>query len=193
MYKTLLILFTLFSTVLGFKEINPDTLARWLKGNASSDFILIDLRETNELTTIIGSENCGAYNFPYRSKVFDNIVEILPKDTLIILYCANGNRSKQAALELDTQFSNIYSLIGGMNSWKGPTLPGNQMKSPDLFPEVICMPIAVLPPKKCKSSPETHSLTGRRINLQGKVCSTVSPGMLITTNKRIIIVKPKNK
>ncbi len=193
MYKTLLILFTLFSTVLGFKEINPDTLARWLKGNASSDFILIDLRETNELTTIIGSENCGAYNFPYRSKVFDNIVEILPKDTLIILYCANGNRSKQAALELDTQFSNIYSLIGGMNSWKGPTLPGNQIKSSDLFPEVICVSVAVLTPKRGNSSPLKNTLTDKRINLQGKVCNTAVSGMLITANKRTILLSPKNK
>lgn len=193
MLKTLLILFTLFSLVSGFQEISPDTLTQWLKGNAPSDFILIDIRETSEIVTIIGSENCGAYNFPYRSKVFDKIVETLPKDTMIILYCASGNRSKQAAEELDMKFPNIFSLSGGMNSWKGPTFPVDQIKPSDLFPEVFCVTVAVLPPKKYKSSSAAHSLTDRRINLQGKVCNTVSSGMLITSGKRIILVRPKNK
>ncbi|NLL13522.1 MAG: rhodanese-like domain-containing protein [Fibrobacter sp.] len=193
MFKILLILFTLFSIGSGFQEISPDTLSLWLKGNAPPDFILIDLRENNEINTIIGSENCGAYNFPYRSKVFDKIVETLPKDTMIILYCASGNRSKQAVEELDMEFSNIFSLAGGMNSWRGPTLPGNKIKSSDLFPEVICTPVAVLSPKKVKSSPIKNSLADKRINLLGKMCSAVSPGMLITINKRIILLKPKNK
>lgn len=193
MYRILLVVFTLFSMSSGFQEISPDTLAQWLKGNVPYNFILIDLRETLEIKTIIGSENCGAYNFPFRTKVFDKIVETLPKDTMIILYCANGIRSKEAAEELDLEFSNIFSLSGGINSWVGPTLAGNQIKSPDLFPEVICAPVAVLPSKKIKSS-VMHSLTDKGIiNLQGKVCNTVSPGMHITTNKRIILVRSKNK
>lgn len=193
MFKILLIPFTLFSICSGFQELSPDTLSQWLKGNAPFDFILIDLRETSELTTIIGSENCGAYNFPYSSKVFDKIVQTLPKDTMIILYCASGNRSKQAAKELDNEFSNILSLTGGMNSWRGPTLPRNQIKSSDLFPEVICVPVAVLTPKKGKSSPVKNTLADKRINLQGKACNTVSSGMLITNNKRTILLRPKNK
>jgi hypothetical protein len=80
-----------------------------------------------------------------------------------------------------------------MNSWRGPTLPGNKIKSSDLFPEVICTPVAVLSPKKVKSSPIKNSLADKRINLLGKMCSAVSPGMLITINKRIILLKPKNK
>ncbi len=193
MFKILLISFTLFSICSGFQEISPDTLSQWLKGKALSDFILIDLRETNEITTIIGSENCGAYNFPYRSNVFEKIVKTLPKDTIIILYCASGNRSKQAAQELDNEFSNIFSLAGGMNSWKGPTLPGNQIKSSDLFPEVICVSVAVLTPKRGNSSPLKNTLTDKRINLQGKVCNTAVSGMLITANKRTILLSPKNK
>lgn len=192
MYRKLLVIFTLFSISSGFQEISPDTLVQWLMGNAPSDFILIDLREKNELTTIIGSGNCGAYNFPYKSKVFEKIVEKLPKDTMIILYCARGNRSKEAAEEFDSEFSNILSLTGGMESWKGPTLPGDKIKSSDLFPEVNCVPVTVLLPKKLKSSPVKNSLTDKRINLQGKVCNAVSSGMHINTNKRIIFFSSKN-
>ncbi len=193
MVRTMLIVFSLVTIGSGFQEISSDTLAQWLKGSASSDFILIDLREPLELTTIIGSENCGAYNFPFRTMVFDKAVETFPKDTMIILYCANGTRSKKAASELDLEFSNIYSLIGGINSWKGPTVSGNQIKSPELFPEVMCEPVAVLQPEKCKSSPVTHSMTDKKINLQGRVCKKVSSGMHITTNKRMILIRSKNK
>lgn len=195
LFKILLVLFSLFSISFSFQEISSDSLSQWLKGNTSTDFILIDLRETNELNTIIGSENCGAYNFPFRSGVFEEVVEMLPRDTAIVLYCASGNRSAQAASELESEgFSNILSLRSGINSWNGPTLPGNQIKTPDLFPEVICTaPVSTLPMNIFKTPSIKPSLAKKEINLLGKVCSSVVPGMLIKAKNRFIILKLKKK
>lgn len=197
LFKILLVLFSLFSISFSFQEISSDSLSQWLQGNTSTDFILIDIRETNELNTIIGSENCGAYNFPYRSGVFDEVVERLPRDTLIVIYCASGNRSGQAASELESDgFSNILSLRGGMYSWNGPTLPGNQIKAPELFPEVICKPpVKTLPMNSFKAPSQKLSPSNkiREINLQGKVCSSVAPGMIIKTDSRFIILKSQKK
>ena len=45
----------------------------------------------------------------------------IDKDTVIILYCASGTRSAQAAKTLvDLGYTNIYSLDGGLINWGKP-------------------------------------------------------------------------
>ena len=60
----------------------------------------------------------GAINVPV-----DNISFLdgsVSKDTVIILYCASGMRSSNAAKALvDLGFTNVYNLDGGLINWSG--------------------------------------------------------------------------
>lgn len=73
--------------------------------------VIIDVREEDEYNS---GHIKDAINIP-----LDNISKIeYDKDTKIILYCASGIRSTEAAKELsDLGYTNIYNLDGGLLNW----------------------------------------------------------------------------
>ena len=73
--------------------------------------IVIDVRTSQEFAS---GYIDGAINIPV-----DNIESIeYDKDTVIIVYCASGMRSANAAKTLiDLGYTNVYNLDGGLINW----------------------------------------------------------------------------
>ena len=78
--------------------------------------ILLDIRERHE--TNLGRV-VGAVLIP-RGSLEQKIEAVAPRDAMIVIYCASGNRSALAADTLRQMgYSNAVNLIGGWNAWVG--------------------------------------------------------------------------
>ncbi len=96
------------------EDIEPEALRQRL---AASDVLLVDVREADEFAR---EHIAGAVSMPLST--FDPAR--LPRDRRIIVSCASGRRSQQAAEQLGTAgFSNIANLRGGLAAWKLAGLP----------------------------------------------------------------------
>lgn len=94
----------------GYKIITSTEAQDLLKNDA----ILIDVRSAEEYSKFYIKDSI---NVP-----LDNIQElpdlIEDKETVIILYCQTGERSKEAAKKLaKLGYKNLYSLDGGLINW----------------------------------------------------------------------------
>lgn len=81
----------------------------------SEEVLLLDVRTPRE---IAGGKIAGALELDYYHPDFLQKIANLPKNKPLILYCAVGARSREAA-ELLTQTSKerIYHLDGGIQAW----------------------------------------------------------------------------
>lgn len=80
----------------------------------SQGAVLVDVRtyEEHEKYYIKDSVNVPLDNIESISDLVDG------KDSIIILYCQTGQRSKEAAKELaKLGYTNVYSLDGGLINW----------------------------------------------------------------------------
>ena len=87
----------------------------------SGDGILLDVRTPDEIS---GGyiENSTHINY-YESK-FDHKLSLIPKDKTIYVYCLSGGRSLKAAkILLELGQAEVYSLKGGIRSWKSHKYP----------------------------------------------------------------------
>lgn len=77
----------------------------------NDDAVIIDVREADEYTT---GHIENAINIPV-----SNISSVdYNKDTVIIVYCASGMRSANAAKSLiEAGYTNVYNLDGGLINW----------------------------------------------------------------------------
>jgi rhodanese-related sulfurtransferase len=111
------------------KNVSADTLTRWITYGTSFDFLLIDVRDTSELTSIIATNLCRPYNLSWNQGVFKSSLSKLPKTANYVLYCKSGGRSGMAGQMLvDSGYVSVYSLTGGMNGWTGPTKTSASLK-----------------------------------------------------------------
>ena len=96
----------------GYKTITENEAMPLIENNA----VIIDVRTSGEFSS---GYIDGAINIPV-----DNISSITyEKDTVIILYCASGMRSSQAAQTLvDLGYTNVYNLDGGLINWGKPLI-----------------------------------------------------------------------
>jgi rhodanese-related sulfurtransferase len=118
-----------------YQLLSPDTLGKWLTSGPPFDFLLIDVRETSEMTSIIATETCRPYHLAYNTHVFDSTVTRLPKTTAIVCYCRTGIRSGKADSILEAAgFTLLYSLSGGFTAWHGPTDSFSYVKSTSDLP-----------------------------------------------------------
>jgi rhodanese-related sulfurtransferase len=117
-----LILFALFVQAFpAYHGISADTLSNWITNGPPFSFILIDVRDTSEVDTIMGTTACRPYHLSFNQGVFAANYSLLPKTSNVILYCKSGGRSGQAAAFLDAAgYASVYALSGGFSSWKGP-------------------------------------------------------------------------
>ena len=92
-------------------DISYDMAKRILKQNNAT---LIDVRSKQEHQEghLPASINISLYDLK------NNIAKVIPnKNTTIVLYCASGNRSKQAKQILDSMgYTDVYNLKNGLNS-----------------------------------------------------------------------------
>ncbi|MCS5491651.1 rhodanese-like domain-containing protein [Algoriphagus limi] len=66
----------------------------------------------------------GAIEIDYYQPDFQKKVQELPKDKPVLLYCAVGARSREAAEQLvEMGFTNVYHLQGGIQAWYQQGLP----------------------------------------------------------------------
>jgi len=117
--------------------VNPldqATLKGYLEKGAPFDFILIDVRSSEEASTAIGNAACKPYNLAWPVQFKDEVVKI-PKDQAVIVYCQSGGRSRNAAAYLNANgYTRVYDA-GGFITWDGPTVPASEIKPASLLPE----------------------------------------------------------
>ncbi len=104
--------------------LSADTLSAWIIGRPPQSFVLIDVRDSLELTTssIIGTSSCRPYNMSWNKGVLRAEWPLIPKSCPLVLYCASGHRSGAAALFMDSLgFQRVYTLANGYTGWNGPT------------------------------------------------------------------------
>ncbi|MCC7442460.1 MAG: hypothetical protein IT285_12560 [Bdellovibrionales bacterium] len=86
--------------------------------------VLVDVREESELTSGWAQ---GAMKFPFsafeaKGAAWDDFVKRLPKDKLIMAYCASGRRAELVARELKRQGFEVANL-GPFSGWMSSGLP----------------------------------------------------------------------
>jgi len=79
--------------------------------------LVLDLRSHGELHRVGPIK--GAQNLDFNNGRFKSAIPQLDKNTPVMLYCAGGNRSSEAAKQLnDAGFKEVYDLQGGVTAWK---------------------------------------------------------------------------
>ncbi|GAB6932688.1 rhodanese-like domain-containing protein [Calditerricola satsumensis] len=102
------LLYTRLAPVRGVATIGPAELRARLKGPRA--FLLVDVREPHEYRA---GHLPGAINLPLSQLAVQH--HRLPKDKPIILYCASGMRSKQAARWLKKRgYTHLVNVRGGL-------------------------------------------------------------------------------
>jgi rhodanese-related sulfurtransferase len=77
---------------------------------------LIDVRTSREFSN---GFIAGAKNIDYNGDSFEKQIKKLDKNKPVLVYCAAGGRSENAAeLLKEWGFKEVYDLIGGYNGWK---------------------------------------------------------------------------
>lgn len=95
--------------------LTADQTEAMLKKDATVQ--LIDLRTPEEINRTGVIQGARAINF--YAQDFDAQVARLDKGKPVIVYCAAGGRSPQAAAKMSKMgFSKVYDYSGGMNDWK---------------------------------------------------------------------------
>ena len=97
-----------------FDRVDPLTA----KARITNGAVLIDVREQNEFIEV---RVPGATLIPLSE--FATRFEEMPKDQEIVLMCAGGVRSSQAAQFAAQHGFKLTNLEGGINAWQAEGLP----------------------------------------------------------------------
>jgi rhodanese-related sulfurtransferase len=93
------------------EDVSVRELAR--KRNAGEDFVLLDVREDEELAL---AKLDGALHVPMR-EIPTRLAEI-PRDREVVVMCHGGVRSDSVAHYLRAQgYARVYNLSGGIDAW----------------------------------------------------------------------------
>jgi phage shock protein E len=91
------------------------------KSKIDAGATLIDVRTVEEYAD---GHITGSVNMDINDPGFNDNVQILDKNTQYAVYCASGVRSGKAAeIMRQSGFTNVYTLAGGIRSWKEKGLP----------------------------------------------------------------------
>jgi rhodanese-related sulfurtransferase len=103
------------------------------KFQSTPNSVLIDVRDSKDFNK---SRIRGAINMPY--PIIDEYLtdtSILNPDKSLFVYCYAGFRSrKSAVIFYNKGFRNIYSLEGGLTTWKLKKMPVDRKKRKGLTP-----------------------------------------------------------
>ena len=104
-----------------FQRISPEEAARRME--EETGYILLDVRTREEYAQ---AHIPGAICIPNETIGEEAPPELPYKAQLILVYCRSGNRSRQAAGKLaKLGYTNVVEF-GGINSWTGETVSGNE-------------------------------------------------------------------
>ena len=89
----------------------------------TQEVLILDVREPSEFAQ---GHIPHAVLFPVGTITEETAAGTIPdKDTILLVYCRSGNRSKQASEKLvKLGYTNIVEF-GGINSWTGETVSGS--------------------------------------------------------------------
>ncbi len=109
------------------QTVKDDAFARKLSGLLSADVPAVDMdhvpigkavfldareREEYDVSHIAGALPVGYKDFDMRS------LQLVPKDTVIVVYCSVGYRSEKITEKLlEAGFTNVHNLYGGIFEW----------------------------------------------------------------------------
>jgi rhodanese-related sulfurtransferase len=95
------------------KKVSKTEFAELIKKNGAQ---LIDVRTPREFSNGFIE---GAKNIDYNGDSFEKQMKKLDKTKPVLVYCAAGGRSENAAeLLQEWGFKEVYDLEGGYNGWK---------------------------------------------------------------------------
>ena len=126
-YKSLLICFILFTTLLSCRETVAQDQAKvispreMLKSMDSASVLIIDVRTPVEFQE---GHLKNAKNIDFLSSSFKKGLSGLDKEKPIYIYCRSGNRSGKSVKDfLNAGFTEVYDLEVGIVGWKSEGLP----------------------------------------------------------------------
>ncbi len=100
--------------------MTPITTAQAVRLVNQQKGLFLDIREKDEFSKEHIAEST---NMPL-STLAENLDALKNKSQPIIIVCASGQRSGAAAKQLHkNEFTDVYVLTGGLNSWKEAKLP----------------------------------------------------------------------
>ena len=96
-----------------YQQINAEEAHAMM--TEETDFVLLDVREQSEYEE---GHISGAVLLPVRAIDQDSAQNVIPgQDTLVLVYCRSGNRSKTASQTLaDLGYTQVYEF-GGIMDW----------------------------------------------------------------------------
>jgi rhodanese-related sulfurtransferase len=120
-------LFVVLSSILMSDSLNqkisgmmPLTTAQAVQLVNQQKGLFLDIREKDEFS----KEHIAESTSMPLSTLAENLGTLKNKSQPIILICASGQRSRAAAKQLKkNEFTDVYVLTGGLNSWKEAKLP----------------------------------------------------------------------
>ena len=104
-----------------YRQITAQEAAELME--SETGYIVLDVRTPAEYAE---RHIPGAINVPNETIGSTSPEQLPDRKQLILVYCRSGNRSKQAADKLVALgYTNIVEF-GGINSWPGETVAGNE-------------------------------------------------------------------
>jgi len=93
----------------------PVMLPEELQANGPENYTLLDARERPEFEV----SHLPAAQYIGYNQVEDKVLDKLPKDKPVVVYCSVGYRSEKIGEKLKSMgFSQVYNLYGGIFEWK---------------------------------------------------------------------------
>jgi len=102
------------NTARGQNKLSPDAFEAMLRPDSSIQ--LVDVRTPDEFKSghIAKAQNLNIYDADFARKIGQ-----LDKNRPVMVYCAVGGRSANAASQFSTLgFTKVYDLKGGITAWK---------------------------------------------------------------------------
>ena len=96
----------------GYQQISQDEAKEMMD---SQEVVILDVREQDEFDS---GHIAGAVLLPVGSISEATATEVIPKkDSVVLVYCRSGNRSKTASEKLvELGYTKVYEF-GGINTW----------------------------------------------------------------------------
>lgn len=127
MKRTILLLFSVLLLLTGcagkaadgsYRQISQEEAKEMMD---TRDVVILDVREQDEYDS---GHIPGAVLLPVGAIEEGTAGEVIPeKDSVVLVYCRSGNRSKTASSKLaELGYTNIYEF-GGINTWPYETEP----------------------------------------------------------------------
>ena len=127
MKRTILLLFSVLLLLTGcagkaadgsYRQISQEEAKEMMD---TRDVVILDVREQDEYDS---GHIPGAVLLPVGAIEEGTAAEAIPeKDSVVLVYCRSGNRSKTASSKLaELGYTNIYEF-GGINTWPYETEP----------------------------------------------------------------------